>query len=663
MDNKFIKFLRKNMIIIGPSTVIVLALVGFMIYGFNRPATTNVEELPDITITQQLQEQRFMELYELEPHNETNPFFVLDPFDVSPLTGLMIFETESDSQYEVVVRGLNPSADMTFVTGVSTVHYIPVYGLYAGMDNVVEIYEYIEGTQGVKTATVHIQTEELPEEVSLPTTNDTTPEYFGNDLMIMIPALKSFPVGFDYNGDVRWYLTANLSWSPEILENGRLLMGTDRLISDPYYVTGLYEIDYMGKVYREYKIPGGYHHDAVELPDGNLLVLTDDFNGTVEDKVVEIERNTGEIVKTWDIAAYLPEFDGMSEMWTTFDWFHNNSVDYDPVTDSILLSGRHQDAVISIGKTSRELNYIIGDPGNWSSAFVTNYFLTPIGEEFEWQYAQHSAMYLPNGDIFIFDNGNNKAKDSTEYVSASNSYSRGVIYRIDEAEQTIEQIYQFGKELGSEFYSPYISNVEYYDEGHYMVHSGGHGSVDGVVLNIPGPLYETPSDVDYKSMTYEIVDGVVMYYIEVPDNYYQAKRISLYTEQTTYITGKGLVLGELAETIPTDEVVNLKFSLLDTVPPRYDIVLTKESDRLKIDITLDREDVIYIVMVSDDERIMYHVPTSRTAYTAMCTATFSGDERLITYYINETNLDGDYDIYLIVNGREYHTYKHVEFTE
>ncbi|MBQ2476596.1 MAG: aryl-sulfate sulfotransferase, partial [Desulfovibrio sp.] len=31
----------------------------------------------------------------------------------------------------------------------------------------------------------------------------------------------------------------------------------------------------------------------------------------------------------------------------------------------------------------------------------------------------------------------------------------------------IEQVWQYGKELGQDLFSPYISNVEYYGEGHY----------------------------------------------------------------------------------------------------------------------------------------------------------------------------------------------------
>lgn len=47
------------------------------------------------------------------------------------------------------------------------------------------------------------------------------------------------------------------------------------------------------------------------------------------------------------------------------------------------------------------------------------------------------------------------------------------MYKIDTSNMTIEQIWEYGKERGSDFYSPYISNVLYLEENHFVVHSGG----------------------------------------------------------------------------------------------------------------------------------------------------------------------------------------------
>ena len=52
----------------------------------------------------------------------------------------------------------------------------------------------------------------------------------------------------------------------------------------------------MGKIVREYSIPGGYHHDQWEMEDGNILVLTEgESYETVEDVIVLLSRETGEI--------------------------------------------------------------------------------------------------------------------------------------------------------------------------------------------------------------------------------------------------------------------------------------------------------------------------------------------------------------------------------
>lgn len=659
--SKIWKFLKENVILIIPPIFVLLLLVGFLIFGFQRPVSSDVDQVADITVIQQQLQEEFMSQYDPAEYSVGNPYIVLDPFEVAPLSALMIFETSSSAQYEIVVKGKEENGDLSFITSNTTSHYVPIYGLYENYQNLIEIYEYIDGARGILISSSTIATKRLPAEVTRPTEINTTYEYFGKDLMLLIPALNSYPLAVDYNGDIRFVLTKNLTFAPLVLKNGHLLLGSDRLILDPYYVTGLYEIDYLGKVYSNFKIPGGYHHDVHELPNSNLLVLTNDFKGTVEDKIVEIDRNTGEVVDLINMETLLPELQGPSEMWTTFDWFHNNSIDYDPVTDEILLSGRHQDIVVNISRATKEINYIIGNPEGWNSTMVDAYFLTPIGEEFEWQYAQHSAMFLPGNDVMLFDNGNNKSKDSSTYVPASESYSRLVRYRINRDDMTIEQVYQFGKEIGAEFYSPYISNVDYYGEGDYMVHSGGHAVAGGNTLNVPGPLYDGEATVFYRSMTYEIEDGIIKYYLEMKDNYYQAKRIKLYTSNTSFRFGVGVVLGELAETEQYTGLIDTKFSLFDTVPELYGVSLVKEDDRLKVEGEFDSNDVIYLKLVSDEDTIVYHIPTSATNYTAMCTVTLRGDQRFVTYYINETNLQGYFQIYIVINGREYNSYQHVTF--
>ena len=532
MDKAALKklFLGDNLLIIINGVIIAFVLIGFLIYGLLEPTTSYLKEVSSQTSLQETYEAQFLSEFNEGNYSEYDPYFVLDPYHSSPLSGLLMFMSDNPCSFKVVILGKTEDANIEFVTPIATLHLIPIHGLYAGHYNTIKLIkvEDISSSQSpypeTLTSTINVLTDQLPENIVTPTVMNTTYEYFGDDLMLMMPALGTAPVAYDYNGDVRWYLSTNLTWAPTVLENGHLLLGTDKMIASPYYTTGLYELDYLGKLYKEYIIPGGYHHDVFEMSNGNLLVGTNDFDSTVEDVVVEIDYTTGFIVNSWDIGDYLPKNDGMTEMWTTYDWFHNNSIFYDENTDSIILSGRHQDAVISIGYTSRELNWIIGDPTNWSEDIVENYFFTPTND-LEWSYAQHSAIVLEDGRIFMFDNGNNRSKLRENDILSEDNYSRGVIYKLEMRTRTIEQVYQFGKGFGSNFYSPYVSNVAYYSDGNYMIHSGGHAEVAGDSLNIPAPLSEDFLIANLKSTIIEVLNDELAYHLELPSNYYRSKRI------------------------------------------------------------------------------------------------------------------------------------------
>ena len=656
-------FVEDNLLIIIEGILISSLLIGFLIFGLSNPVATYVNTSNSTIDLQLSYEHKFLDEYEQGDYSKTDPYFILDPYNISPLSGLMMFDTTDPTTFKLVIKGKTMEADIEYVSRNTIRHLLPVYSLYAGYINTVELYEMLDDNTEVLVSTLSIETALLPEVIALPTVIETTYDYFGDNLMMVMPAINSLPAAYDFNGDVRWYLSENLSWAPAMLKNGRLLLGTNKLISDPYYTTGLYEIDYLGKILTEFKIPGGYHHDVFEMESGNLLISTSDFDGTVEDVVIEMDRESGNIVNTWDIGDFLPELDGMSEMWTTYDWFHNNSVFYDKATDSIILSGRHQDAVISIGYTTNTLNWVIGDPGNWGTDFVADYFFTPIGANFEWQYAQHSAIVLEDGNIFLFDNGNNKSKFRETDIEPYNSYSRGVIYDIDTTSMTIEQVYQFGKELGPDFYSPYISNVEYYGPGNYLIHSGGHSEVNEQVLNIPAPLSEHFGDAVLNSITIEVLDDEEVYRLELSNNYYRARKISIYNSHTGVRFGEAKVIGAMAITSVTEDNIDTRNNFFDTVPSRYDISLLKESDRLEFKGEFDKDELIYLSLENDDQKLIYHVSTSSTTYTAMCIAIFEGDERFVTFHINEENVSGTFKVYLYVDGHKYDTYQKVVFKE
>lgn len=672
----------KNNKIITPTTFAVafLSILIVSIVFFTDNDTKNfVEQVDSIMTTQESLEADF----EIAGYSLDNPNVILNPYEISPLTALVIFETENEETPKVIVKGEN-SRDIEGFGKKGKEHYIPVYGLYPDKDNKVII------KIGDKSKELTISTNSLPEDMSLPvdiTASDSIKN--SDEFYFFTPSSEGYTSAYDSNGNVRWYLTKKMVWDISRLANGNLALSTERSINPPYFTTGLYEMDLLGKVYNEYNLPGGYHHDYFELDNGNLLVASNEFDnefGTVEDVIVELDRKSGEIIKTWDLKESLDMDQGKSENWSEYDWFHNNSVWYDKKENEIILSGRHQDAVIAIDYDTGDLQWIIGDPVGWAEEYQ-EYFFEPLyyfdtevakdetseeyvapiyNRKFEWQWSQHAAMVTPEGYIFILDNGNNKSKIEEEYIPAEESYTRGVMYDIDRESMTIEQVWQHGKERGSEFYSPYISDVDYLGENHYMVHSGGIVHVDGKISNQPAGFYKDGEEIDLYSTTVELMDDEVIFEMTLPTNMYRVEKMSLYNDSNFELKEAGR-LGSLGET-KADKVY--KGSPKDTVDidEEYkdkEINISKEEDRLIFNGVFNKSEKVRLTLSDNNSSREYNVRVTEKPYTALCIdvfSTFEDDSNLeVNKYINSEGLNGIYSIYITIGDKVYDTNLQVNY--
>lgn len=646
--------MNKKTVIVLVAAVVVVIIAVFRIFGMQTEGENEVENVVSL-MEKQIQDENKLEIsgYTLD-----DPNVVLNPYEISPLTALVIFETDEEVSPEVTIHGDSDLTTYTHTFAKGTEHYLPIYGLYAGRENKVMI------KCGDEEKELTIKTDELPDDFILPTSVKKDESKLSNDLYFYTPSSSGYTAAYDVNGDVRWYLTESAIWEINRLDNGRLLVSTERLAEVPYYSTGLYEMDMLGKIYTEYSLPGGYHHDYYEMENGNLLVASDDFNndsGTVEDYVVEIDRKTGNIVKTFDLKDILKMTDGKSENWIEYDWFHNNSVWYDKKTNSITLSGRHQDAVINIDYDTGKLNWILGDPEGWSDEYQ-KYFFKPVGDNFEWQWSQHAAMITPESYVFLFDNGNNKSKNEKDYVKAEDSYSRGVMYKIDTDKMTIEQVWEYGKERGSDFYSPYISDVDYLDKNHYIVHSGGISYKDGKIQNQPAGL--AGSDT-LKSDTVELLDDEVIFEMVLPTNTYRVEKMSLYGDDE-FELGNPKELGSLGVTDAESE----KFTLMSNAKEQdddyksHDISIKKEKDRLAVTGTFKRGTEVKIILYKDMMEKIYNMRISTRPYTALCVDLGNNnesDDLTVTKYINSDGLIGKYTIFIEIDGVIYQTDEYVSF--
>ncbi len=614
------------------------------------------------TVTHILDEQHQKELaiqseYQESNYTLTEPFVRLNPYGIAPLTALIMFHTESSVSVCVTIKGRATAGDFTAEFPETTEHYLPIYGLYADYENTVEIQ-----LSNGQCQVIRIKTEPAPEKVKIPTYVFCKDGYMTGQLMFLSPTSPALIAGYDYAGDCRWYCTLNLVFAFKRFENGHIFVGTERLVAPPYNTTGLYEMSLLGKIYAEYRIPGGYHHDQFELEDGNILVLTQDLSrGTVEDVCVLIDRETGAVKKNWDYTTILPNGVGsFSKSPDGHDWFHNNAVWYDKKTDSLTLSGRNQDAVINIDYQTGALNWIIGDPKLWPRDMVDKYFFTPTGNlaEFEWPYGQHSSVVVPGGDVMILDNGCWRSKTNPNDYPYDIRYTRGVRYHIDREKRTIEQVWQLGRELGEKYFAPNVSNVDYYDEGHYMVHFGSNGFLHGKVCTKTPVAYtgEDAKAIIFNSLTVETKNDEVVYELHVPASYYRAKKLPLYTGLENVSFEKGKLLGNLMVTPETRMKVRAEVTG-EQVPDIYQLVVVDEKDRIHFNATFETGETVQILLTDEAGNIhRYTYSTVPQRVLSMCVGTFKKeDPRNVDMNINKNGLKGSYQIQIVIADKLYET--------
>lgn len=486
---------RKTIAIIMASCIILLAAgMGYYFYQDKQKTTKQDYYMLD---TDLVDEQTAIEKQlKADSRDATldKPYVKLNPYGTSPLTALLLFNTAEKMKITVEVEGEN--ADTTIESEVgseyTTEHEVAVLGLYADKANTVKISAVTQ--DGKKTEkTITIQTDKLPAEmptIDVKTSDTKKMEQTGNQLTFITPSTK-YAYGVDSNGDVRWYSTKYNSHVFKELKNGHLLYLTKYDNADDTYSL-LLETDYLGKIYHAYSMTteaeseqsgssskSAIHHDAIELPSGNLLLTINDDTKYMEDTMIEIDRQTGEVVKTIDLKDILPEEfykDYKARSDGKVDWFHQNAIWYDESDDSIIISSRSQDTVMKIDYDSTKIKWILSDKEGWPDSYK-KYLLNPIGDNFKYPAGQHAVEILPDQDdnsdtvdILLYDNNEVITRGDED---ESGKYSEAVQYRINEKTKKVEMVFSFGKDLGEDYWTEIVGGARYMETtGNYLVNFG-----------------------------------------------------------------------------------------------------------------------------------------------------------------------------------------------
>lgn len=428
----------------------------------------------------------------------TPPSVIVDPRKSAPLSAQLMMDTNLPTTIKISISDGEKSQERDCGGQATSTHSVPVLGLRFGREFSATVTATTEGGESITSEPVSFETLAAPDgfpdlDISVCDASRREPGYVVFVLNQVNPENMGLGngmlVALNGDGDVVWAYA-----DPEGLGIG-CVTSTARGTFLATSRGSISEIDVLGSVVGKWSSRsmasgehlgdgtpldvGQVHHSTIELPSGNLLSIgtamrTVDAYPTSEtdpsgptqavevkaDEIVEFTRD-GEIVTRHNLADIIDPTrigyysvasgEGANTPGGNLDWSHSNGLFYDASDDSYIISIRHQDTVAKIGRANGDLRWIIGDHTGWKEPWSAKLF-KPQGEV-GWQYHQHDPSLTPDGNVMCFDNGNCRAVPYNNRMTAEQSYSRVVEYKIDPTTGTIEQAWEFRGAKGETLYT------------------------------------------------------------------------------------------------------------------------------------------------------------------------------------------------------------------
>lgn len=267
------------------------------------------------------------------------------------------------------------------------------------------------------------------------------------------------------------------------------------------------QVNRLGQVTKVYDL-GNYklHHDYVFDENGNMLILaTDTTQDSVEDIVLKLDVNSGEVTEVLDLGDLFGEYKKtcVKNSSDELDWMHINTIQYIG-NGSVLLSSRETSTIIKVDNIydGPVVSYMIGEKDFWKDTSYVSLLLNKKGD-FTIQGGQHTITYetdesLSDGQyyLYMFDNniGISETRPDYDWSSIGLKVSSAVDgknskyykYLVDENEGTFELVDSFKVP-----YSRYVSSAQETGDN-VLVDSGLKGTF-------------TEYDVDHKAIvTYKM---------------------------------------------------------------------------------------------------------------------------------------------------------------
>lgn len=427
------------------------------------------------TISEKIEEQKSSQEYTID-----DPLIIADPYGTNT-TGLYVYfttDTATELSYTVSADGYEDFTQ-TVSGGYTTEHEHQLVGMIAGETNTITMTLTDESGNETGIFTLEYTAPELlgdEENGQLEVTSGDSSEALSDGFYTMLGNRTEedneqvdFILIYDNNGTLRSEIPIRSYRSCRLLFDGATM----------YYSTSADQIaalDNTGQITALYDT-GDYnlHHDYIFGSDNDFLVLaTDTTSNTEEDRIISIDRESGEVTELIDLADLFADyFNSLENDEEDFDWMHINSLCL-VGEDSLILSSRETSSIIKINDiySDPSVEYLISSDEFWDGTGYENLLLKQIGD-FTLQAGQHCVTYetsdeLSDGQYYLTMYNNNNATISTRdydydsdenydgtYSGAEGDESFYYKYLVDENARTFTLV-----DSVPVTYSGYVSSVQ-----------------------------------------------------------------------------------------------------------------------------------------------------------------------------------------------------------
>jgi len=235
--------------------------------------------------------------------------------------------------------------------------------------------------------------------------------------------INSGPLGLDFKvnqNKLSYFNNYNKSW---IILN-EYMNETDTLECVNGYDADYHDIQLLEN--------GGYLLQAYDSISVNMSEIVSGGNNDAMIILLIIQEfdSNKNLIFEWNAWEHLniADYDNLDLTANRIVWMHGNSIHID-LDSNILVSNRRSSEVIKIDRNNGEVIWYFGGPNNEFS--ITN-------DAYNGFSRQHDVRRIENGNILLFDNGNDHDP----------SISRAVEYELDESEKTADLVWDFSHPEG-----------------------------------------------------------------------------------------------------------------------------------------------------------------------------------------------------------------------